>query len=85
MKMEIWLTAHGGGTVRSVHVQLKESVEAGSVLVELELEHTGFSVMKVGDGVAGLAASSASIAPIAINSPRWATSAHPASPTCSSR
>jgi len=40
MKMEMWLVARSGGQVRAVHVQLKESVEAGAVLVELEIEET---------------------------------------------
>jgi geranyl-CoA carboxylase alpha subunit len=38
MKMEMWLVARSGGRVRAVHVELKESVEAGVVLVELEIE-----------------------------------------------
>jgi geranyl-CoA carboxylase alpha subunit len=40
MKMEMWLVARSGGKVRAVHVALKESVEAGAVLVELEIEET---------------------------------------------
>ena len=31
-------TARSGGTVRAVHVELKQSVEAQAVLVELEIE-----------------------------------------------
>jgi acetyl/propionyl-CoA carboxylase alpha subunit len=37
MKMEMWLCAHGAGTVRAVHVEIKQSIEAGTVLVEIEL------------------------------------------------
>ena len=37
MKMEMWLTAPAAGTVRAVHARLKESVAAGTVLVELEV------------------------------------------------
>jgi geranyl-CoA carboxylase alpha subunit len=38
MKMEMWLVARSGGRVRAVHVELKQSVEAQAVLVELEIE-----------------------------------------------
>ena len=38
MKMEMWLVARSSGRVQAVHVALKESVEAGMVLVELEIE-----------------------------------------------
>jgi len=38
MKMEMWLVARSGGRVLAVHVELKESVAAGRVLVELEIE-----------------------------------------------
>ena len=38
MKMEMWLHASAGGTVRAVHVELRQSVEAGTVLVEIEVE-----------------------------------------------
>jgi geranyl-CoA carboxylase alpha subunit len=38
MKMEMWLVALSGGRVRAVHVELKQSVEAQAVLVELEIE-----------------------------------------------
>jgi geranyl-CoA carboxylase alpha subunit len=38
MKMEMWLVAGSGGRVRAVHVELKQSVEAQAVLVELEIE-----------------------------------------------
>ncbi len=38
MKMEMWLHASAGGTVRAVHVELRQSVEAGAVLVEIEVE-----------------------------------------------
>jgi geranyl-CoA carboxylase alpha subunit len=40
MKMEMWLVARSGGKVRAVHVALKESVESGTVLVELEIEES---------------------------------------------
>jgi geranyl-CoA carboxylase alpha subunit len=40
MKMEMWLTARSGGRVLAVHATLRESVEAGAVLVELEIEET---------------------------------------------
>jgi geranyl-CoA carboxylase alpha subunit len=36
MKMEMWLPAHATGTVLAVHVELKQSIEAGTVLVEIE-------------------------------------------------
>jgi geranyl-CoA carboxylase alpha subunit len=38
MKMEMWLHATAAGTVKAVHVNLKDSVAQGAVLVELELE-----------------------------------------------
>ena len=38
MKMEMWLTAAAPGTVRAVHAQLLDSVAAGAVLVELDLD-----------------------------------------------
>jgi geranyl-CoA carboxylase alpha subunit len=38
MKMEMWLHAAAAGTVKAVHVNLKDSVAQGAVLVELELE-----------------------------------------------
>ncbi len=38
MKMEMWLAARSGGRVRAVHVEIKQSVEAGAVLVEIEIE-----------------------------------------------
>ena len=38
MKMEMWLHASAGGTVRAVHVELRQSVEAGAVLIEIEVE-----------------------------------------------
>jgi geranyl-CoA carboxylase alpha subunit len=37
MKMEMWLNAAAAGTVRAVHVQARDSVASGAVLVELEL------------------------------------------------
>ncbi len=37
MKMEMWLHAGAAGTVRAVHVQLRDPVAAGAVLVELEI------------------------------------------------
>ena len=37
MKMEMWLNAAAAGTVRAVHVQLKDSVASGAVLVEINL------------------------------------------------
>ena len=38
MKMEMWLNAGAAGTVRAVHVKVKDSVAAGAVLVELDTE-----------------------------------------------
>jgi geranyl-CoA carboxylase alpha subunit len=38
MKMEMWLHAQSGGTVAAVLAQVGEQVEAGAVLVELELQ-----------------------------------------------
>jgi len=40
MKMEMWLTAGGAGRVTAVHAALRDSVTAGAVLVEIELEET---------------------------------------------
>ena len=37
MKMEMWLNAGSDGRVVAVHVKLRDSVEAGAVLVELEI------------------------------------------------
>jgi len=37
MKMEMWLPAAAAGRVRAVHARLRDSVEAGAVLVELEI------------------------------------------------
>ena len=37
MKMEMWLSARAGGTVRAVHAQLKGSVAAGSLLAEIDI------------------------------------------------
>ena len=34
--MEMWLTARTAGTVGAVHVELRQSVETGAVLVEIE-------------------------------------------------
>jgi geranyl-CoA carboxylase alpha subunit len=36
MKMEMWLTARAAGTVTRIHVDLKQSVEAGTLLVEID-------------------------------------------------
>jgi len=36
MKMEMWLTARRAGRVTTVHVEVKQSVEAGAVLIEIE-------------------------------------------------
>jgi len=38
MKMEMWLTAAAAGSVRAVHARVKDSVAAGAVLVEMELD-----------------------------------------------
>ena len=38
MKMEMWLNAAAAGTVRALHVQPRDPVAAGTVLVELEIE-----------------------------------------------
>ncbi|MFO1394190.1 MAG: biotin carboxylase N-terminal domain-containing protein [Steroidobacteraceae bacterium] len=38
MKMEMWLHARAAGTVRAVNVELRQSVEAGTVLVEIEID-----------------------------------------------
>ncbi len=37
MKMEMWLNAAAAGTVRAVHVQLKDNVASGAVLVEIDV------------------------------------------------
>jgi geranyl-CoA carboxylase alpha subunit len=36
MKMEMWLNAAAAGTVRALHVQIRDTVAAGTLLVELE-------------------------------------------------
>jgi geranyl-CoA carboxylase alpha subunit len=41
MKMEMWLHAAAAGTVRAVHVQPKDSVASGAVLVEIDLAESG--------------------------------------------
>jgi geranyl-CoA carboxylase alpha subunit len=38
MKMEMWLHAAAAGTVKAVHAQAKDSIAAGALLVELEIE-----------------------------------------------
>ncbi len=38
MKMEMWLSARQAGTVRAVHTSVGQQVEAGAVLVEIELD-----------------------------------------------
>jgi geranyl-CoA carboxylase alpha subunit len=38
MKMEMWLNARAAGTVRAVHAKPKDPIEAGALLVELDLE-----------------------------------------------
>jgi geranyl-CoA carboxylase alpha subunit len=38
MKMEMWLNAQAGGTVRAVHVREREAVSAGALMVELDIE-----------------------------------------------
>ena len=38
MKMEMWLSARVQGRVRAVHVALKDNVEAGRLLVEIDIE-----------------------------------------------
>jgi biotin carboxyl carrier protein len=40
MKMEMWLNAAAAGTVAAVHVAARDTVAAGAVLVELELDPT---------------------------------------------
>ena len=37
MKMEMWLSARAAGTVLSLRAQMRDTVAAGAVLVELEL------------------------------------------------
>ncbi len=37
MKMEMWLNAVAAGTVRAVHVRLKDPVASGAVLVEIDI------------------------------------------------
>ncbi len=37
MKMEMWLHAGAAGTVRALHVQVRDTVAAGAVLVEIEI------------------------------------------------
>ena len=37
MKMEMWLTAQSAGTVKAVHAQVGEQVQAQALLIELEL------------------------------------------------
>jgi geranyl-CoA carboxylase alpha subunit len=38
MKMEMWVTAQAGGTVKALHVTAGEQVESGALLVEMELD-----------------------------------------------
>jgi len=38
MKMEMWLNARAAGIVRAVHAKPKDPIEAGALLVELDLE-----------------------------------------------
>jgi acetyl/propionyl-CoA carboxylase alpha subunit len=38
MKMEMWLTAGAGGTVRAVHAAPQDPVEAGALLAELDID-----------------------------------------------
>jgi biotin carboxyl carrier protein len=38
MKMELWLNAGAAGAVRAVHVAPKDSVAAGTLMIELEIE-----------------------------------------------
>jgi geranyl-CoA carboxylase alpha subunit len=38
MKMEMWLHAAAGGTVRAVNVKARDTVASGAVLVELEIQ-----------------------------------------------
>jgi geranyl-CoA carboxylase alpha subunit len=38
MKMEMWLNAQAGGTVRAVHAREREAVSAGALMVELDIE-----------------------------------------------
>jgi geranyl-CoA carboxylase alpha subunit len=40
MKMELWLNAGRSGRVVAVHARLRDTVEAGAVLVELQIEET---------------------------------------------
>ncbi len=38
MKMEMWLNAQAGGTVRAVHAREREAVSAGALVVELDID-----------------------------------------------
>ena len=38
MKMEMWLCADSAGTVKAVHAVAGEQVEAGALLVELDIK-----------------------------------------------
>jgi biotin carboxyl carrier protein len=38
MKMEMWLHAAAAGVVRAVHVAPRETVAAGTLLVEIDLD-----------------------------------------------
>jgi geranyl-CoA carboxylase alpha subunit len=40
MKMEMWLNARADGTVRTIHTQVSDSVATGSVLVDIDIDHT---------------------------------------------
>ncbi|MFM6992975.1 MAG: acetyl-CoA carboxylase biotin carboxyl carrier protein subunit, partial [Rhodoferax sp.] len=40
MKMEMWLCAEAGGTVKALHAKVGDQVESGAALVELELTTT---------------------------------------------
>ena len=40
MKMEMWLCAEAAGVVQAVHAKVGDQVEAGALLVEIELSPT---------------------------------------------
>jgi geranyl-CoA carboxylase alpha subunit len=40
MKMEMWLCAQAGGTVKALHAKAGDQVESGALLVELDINPT---------------------------------------------
>ncbi len=52
MKMEMWLHAGAAGTVKAVHVKARDTVAAGAVLVDLDIESAGTAASPTGSAPA---------------------------------